>query len=82
MNPFDKYESLIKAIDYIHSYAPNIKEWIILKKELLKTLTSDERTLFSVRDPITKKQRTNDLERLLAKLWSVKTNLPLEMPHE
>ena len=82
MNAFEKYDSLMRAIEYIHSYAPNIKEWLVLKKELLKTLNSDERTLFSVRDPITKRQRTNDLERLLAKLWTSKTNLPLEMPNE
>jgi hypothetical protein len=79
MNIFD---SLTRAIDYVHSYAPDITEWIVLKKELLKTLSSEERSLFSIRDPITKKQRTNELEKLIAKLWTNKTNICLEMPNE
>lgn len=61
------------ALVFVHSYAGHVDSWIIIKKELLKELPPELRTLFSTRDPITKKQRTNDFERQLAERWSVMT---------
>jgi hypothetical protein len=61
---------VIDALNFVYSYASHIDDWLTIKKELLKTLPSHERTAFSSRDPITKKQRTNDFELQLAKRWS------------
>jgi hypothetical protein len=58
------------AVDFVFTYASHIDDWLVVKKELLKILPSGERTQFSLRHPITKKQRTNDLEREIAKYWS------------
>ena len=65
------------ALESVFAYAGHIDEWIVVKKELLKNLNSEERVSFSTRDPITKKQRTNDLERTIAKRWSDLTGRPV-----
>jgi hypothetical protein len=59
-----------EAIKFVFGYAGDVDEWIIIKKELLKALPSEERTSFSTRDPVTKKQVTNDFERCVAARWS------------
>jgi len=83
MNSPQKINQLLaEAIDYVFSYASHVDEWIIIKKELLRALPVEERTIFSVRDPITKKQRVNQFERLLASWWSSKTKRPTVMPDE
>jgi len=60
---------IIEALNFVFSYAGHVDEWLTIKKELLKALPSKERMAFSTRDPITKKQRTNDFELKLAKCW-------------
>jgi hypothetical protein len=63
-------DSKIKdAILFVHGYAPQISEWAVLKKEVLKSLPSEKRKLFSTRDPITKVANFNDLEVDVIKLW-------------
>ena len=73
---------LMDAIEHVFQYASCSNNWLVVKKEILKALPIEKRELFSTRDPITKKQRVNELERLLAKLWSSKTKKPVEMPDE
>jgi hypothetical protein len=73
---------LISAIEEVFQYASHINDWVSIKKEILKIIPVEERELFSTRDPKTKKQRTNDLERKLAQFWSSKTKKPIEMPDE
>jgi len=58
-----------EAIHYVMTYAPDISEWKVLKKELLKALPIDKRKLFSTRDPVTKKQNFNDFERNVVEYW-------------
>ena len=58
-----------EAIDFVHTYAGHVDDWIVIKKEILKTLPSEDRSLFSLRHPITKKQRTNDFERIVMRRW-------------
>lgn len=83
MSDPQKINSLLSdAIDHVFTYASHVDEWLIVKKELLKVLPVKERTIFSVRDPITKKQRVNQFEILLAKWWSEKTKRPVVMPDE
>jgi 8-oxo-dGTP pyrophosphatase MutT (NUDIX family) len=65
------------ALQFVASYAADARDWITIKKELLKTLPSDDRKMFSTRDPITKKQRTNEYERDLARQWTELTGKSL-----
>jgi len=71
---------VIDALNFVYSYASHVDDWLTIKKELLKALPSDERTAFSTRDPITKKQRTNDFELQLVKRWSDLTGHEVIMP--
>jgi len=57
------------AISFVYSYAPNIDEWKILKKELLKFLPASQRKLFSTRDEKTKEMNFNDFEKSIAERW-------------
>ena len=62
---------VINAIEEVHSYAGQATdEWITIKKEVMRALPSEERSLFSTRDPITKKQVTNEFEYEVAAYWS------------
>lgn len=69
--------TLAEALGLVHSYAGHVDDWLVIKKELLKALPPAERTLFSTRDPVTKKQRTNDFERRVAARWSEMTGRPV-----
>jgi gamma-glutamyl phosphate reductase len=57
------------ALEEVYGYASDIGDWIVVKKELLKAIPSNLRTLFSLRDPVSKRQRTNDFERELMRRW-------------
>jgi len=70
-------EILNEAIDVVSSYAGGITDWVVIKKELLKTLTPADRMYFSTRDPVTKIQRLNDFERIVIDLWQQKTGIRL-----
>lgn len=65
------------ALAFVHGYASHVDDWIVIKKELLKSLPPALRTLFSTRDPITKRQRTNDFEREVARHWSEISGRPV-----
>lgn len=58
-----------EVINFVHSYAPNITEWKVLKKELLKSLPPSHRKLFSTRDNLTKKMNFNEFEETVAEYW-------------
>lgn len=58
------------ALEHVYGYAGPITQWITLKKEILRILHPRFRTLFSTRDPLTKRQRTNEFERRVAEAWS------------
>jgi hypothetical protein len=62
-----------EALQFINTYAPEIYEWKILKKELMKHLHPQVRKLFSTRDPVTKRQNFNDLEKCVADRWEIIT---------
>ena len=67
-----------EAIDFVASYVGQTNDWMVIKKELLKTLTPADRMYFSTRDPYTKKQRMNIFEKIIAEKWHQKTgNLPI-----
>jgi hypothetical protein len=70
-------DNILGVLNEVFTYANHVDEWIVVKKELLKWLHPDDRRLFSTRDPLTKKQRPNDMERQLAALWSEMTKRPV-----
>ena len=58
-----------EALQFISSYAPEIADWKVLKRELLKTLPPPARSQFSTRDPLTKRQNFNDFEKQVTERW-------------
>ena len=81
-NTIEVSKILFEAIENVFQYASHISDWLVIKKEILKSIPVEARSLFSQRDPITKKQRVNELEKSLAQFWSTKTKKPVEMPDE
>jgi hypothetical protein len=51
------------------SYTEDIDDWVTIKKEIVKHIRWQLRTLFSRRHPITKQQQTNDFEIEVMKRW-------------
>ncbi len=66
---------LDEAINAVSSYVGRTDNWMIIKKELLKMLSSKDRMYFSTRDPVTKKQSMNEFEKIVAKKWHDKTGI-------
>ena len=58
----------------------DVRTWIELKKVLLLSLPSHERSRFSTRDPETKTQALNEMERLIVDTYQKKTGIILEVP--
>ena len=77
MSTSDLNPNVLGALAFVHSYAGHIDDWLTIKKELLRALPPGDRRLFSTRDPVTKKQRTNDFERGVAVRWSEMTGRPV-----
>lgn len=63
------------AINTVSSYVGKTNNWVVIKKELLKMFSSQDRMYFSTRDPITKKQSMNEFEKIVAKKWYDKTGI-------
>ena len=71
-----------EAIEMVSSYVGQTTDWMVIKKELLKTLTPADRMYFSTRDPVTKEQRMNTFEIIIAEKWHQKTGIyPILIGH-
>ena len=57
-----------------------VQTWLELKKILLLSLPPSERVYFSTRDPETKAQTLNQMERKLVDIYQKKTGTILEVP--
>lgn len=68
-------KTLDEVIDSVSSYVGETNNWMIIKKELLKSLSSQDRMYFSTRDPLTKKQSMNNFEKIVAEKWYKKTGI-------
>jgi hypothetical protein len=62
-------EKVEEALQFIKTYAYDVKEWKKLKQQILLNLPPEKRKLFSTRDPITKVQNFNDFERSVLNRW-------------
>lgn len=73
---------LENVINDVFSYVGNTNDWMIIKKELLKSLPPADRIYFSTRDPITKKQTINKFEEIVIEKWYIMTgNRPILIDH-
>lgn len=61
-------QKIIEAVNFVHSYAPEIVDWITLKKELMKLLPSTIRATFS-KGSFKENVIVNDLERQIMERW-------------
>jgi len=68
-------KTIDEAISSVFSYVGKTDDWMVIKKELLKMLSSQDRMYFSTRDPVTKKQSMNNFEKIVAKKWYIKTGI-------
>jgi len=66
-----------ETINFVRAYAPDISDWKILKKELLKSLPSSHRGLFSTKDRTIKKSNLNDFEKTILEYWLKITGIEL-----
>jgi hypothetical protein len=61
--------TVMDAISQVIKYASGASRWNVVKNELLRCLHSNDRKLFSTRDPLTKQQSLNEMEREIVALW-------------
>ena len=62
--------AVCNVLNVVYSYAGPLSEWTDIKREVVKNTPSEHRSLFSLRNPVTKKQRINNFELEVIKLWS------------
>ena len=60
---------LEEGLKFVSKYASHVDSWTVVKKELLKFFTPEERKCFSTRDPYTKAQSLNAFEEHLIEKW-------------
>lgn len=70
-------DEIIEALNDAYVFAPQVDNWIVLKRMLLNGVASKLRCLFSSRHPITKRTWTNDMELELAHRWFELTGRPV-----
>jgi len=58
------------------------REWMIMKKYLLRVLPPKMRTHFSTRDSHTKRQHLNEFENCLIEYYRAQTGNRLRLPHD
>lgn len=70
------------AIETVISYAGDVTDWLVIKKEVLKRLKSSDRKVFSTRHPKSKKHTLNDFELEVIRVWKELTGNTLELAPE
>jgi hypothetical protein len=69
---------IVAAVTMASSYMKDeTDDWVTIKRMLLLVLPFKYRTCFSTRDPLTKEQRLNDVERSIINLWKELTGVEL-----
>lgn len=72
------FEIVCKELDDIHVVYKG-SDWLVVKKQLLKSIPSDIRSNFSTRDYLTKKHTINEFEKSLIQYYfdNYKINLKI-----
>ncbi len=73
---------VIEELTLISTVAGNQSDWMFIKRQLLLSLPSHMRKLFSTRDAKTKKQALNMFELQLIELYEEMTGIRLELINE
>ena len=73
---------IIEEIYVFENHGVDFRDWISMKKCLLKSIPSSMRKNFSTRDPRTKKQNLNDFERALVDFYENSTGKVLRLPQD
>lgn len=72
-------DRILEQIDFVALYVTDCDDWVEIKKQILLGIPSNLRSKFSTRDPKTKEQRLNDLEREVIQYWKEKTGITLKL---
>ena len=76
----EDYDPRLKeTVDFVMSYVDKSDDWVLLKKEIMKSLPWQLRTNFSTRNRQTYEQRMNDFELMLAEYWKSRTGTELRV---
>ncbi len=76
----EDYDPRLKeTVDFVMTYADRTNDWVLLKKEIMKSLPWQLRTNFSTRNRQTYEQRMNDFECMLAEYWKSHTGTELQL---
>lgn len=70
-------EAILSALKFVHTYAQDVDDWLVIKKEIVKQVSPALRGQFSRRDEVTKLQLVNDFDRAVATQWSSMTGRPV-----
>lgn len=70
---------VIEELEMISQLAGQEQDWMVVKRLLLLSLPSRMRTLFSTRDPKTKRQTLNSFEKELIELYNDMTGIRLRL---
>jgi hypothetical protein len=73
---------VLEELTLIATVAGNENNWISIKKQLLLSLPSKLRKLFSTRDAKTKKQSLNIFENQIIDVYEKMTGIRLELLHD
>ena len=74
-------ESVQEAVCFLAKALPEEDDWLTIKKQVLLSISPNERKAFSTRDQKTKKHHPfNDFERSVRQLWFDQTGIWLQIP--
>lgn len=73
---------VVEELTLISTVAGNTSDWMFIKRQLLLSLPSPMRKLFSTRDAKTKRQALNTFEERLIELYEEMTGVRLELINE
>tara|TARA_B100000214_G_C23935052_1_gene612748 strand:+ start:172 stop:444 length:273 start_codon:yes stop_codon:yes gene_type:complete len=72
-------KKIIDQIQQVSIYAGDCDDWVTIKKEIMKSIPSDLRKLFSRRDPITKEQSPNSFDYAIIEHYFNLTGIDLKI---
>lgn len=73
------HKRIFEAVQQVYEYAPLANDWPFIKQNVRMHMSTQDQTLFSTRDPITKKQNFNEFERVVVNCWENKTGLVVDL---
>lgn len=72
-------KKIINELREISTYAGSCDDWMTIKKEVMKSIPSNLRSLFSRRDPITKEQVPNSFDKAIIEYYYNLTGIKLKI---